>query len=198
LDSFGGNGPFQRVTAEKKEKFSPLQRFDAICLKRMPLIGLSPNVPSVGLDPTSEKRIARVRISVKKMQRKNLAAFSAGARPAVSRPAGSPAIGRRRAAKAEPPLTPEQLVDARFGAGLGIDSGRRFNWERHSSSRQKRLPLARKPTFDNSHPLRWCGKTCARWSAPDDMRKLRGSTAEELITSAARPSPRAWSPDRTA
>src|ERR1700733_9997421 len=39
----------------------------------MPLIGLSPNVPSAGLDPTSEKRIARVRISVKKMQRKNLA-----------------------------------------------------------------------------------------------------------------------------
>src|ERR1700733_1172282 len=73
LDSFGGNWPFQWVTAEKKEKFSPLQRFDAIYLKRMPHIGLSPNVPSVGLDPTSEKRIARVRISVKKMQRKNLA-----------------------------------------------------------------------------------------------------------------------------
>ena len=35
----------------------------------MPLIGLSPNVPSAGLDPPSEKRIARVRISVKKMQK---------------------------------------------------------------------------------------------------------------------------------
>jgi hypothetical protein len=66
-------GLFNGLQPKKKEKFSPLQSFDAICLKRMPLIGLSPNVPSAGLDPTSEKRIARVRISVKKMQRKNLA-----------------------------------------------------------------------------------------------------------------------------
>ena len=34
------------------------------------------------------------------------------------------------------------------------------------------LPLAVKPTFRSSYPLRWCGETCAQWSAPNDMRKL--------------------------
>jgi hypothetical protein len=78
------------------KKFSPLQSFDAICLKRMPLIGLSPNVTSAGLDPASEKRISRVGINVKKMQRKNCApswlalAWLALAQQSLGQPARRP------------------------------------------------------------------------------------------------------------